>query len=54
MLITTSSLPYTVGLNRAPDSASTRKLKSNVKSAFTLRAAIGMHALEGKDEKLGE
>ena len=50
MLITTSFLPYTVGLNRAPDSASTRKSKSTVKSA----KGSHWHALEGKDEKLGE
>ena len=42
MLITTSFLAYTGGLNRAPDSASRRKLKSTVKSAFTLRAAIAI------------
>ena len=41
MLITTSFLKYTVGLNRAPDSASKRKLKSKEKAAFSLRADIG-------------
>ena len=40
MLITTSFLPYTVGLNRAPDLASTRKLTSKEKAAFVLNGQI--------------
>ena len=50
MLITTSFLACTGGLNRAPDSASTRKLKSNVKSEGSHSYALG----GGNDEKLGE